>query len=119
MTPSQQSKAHSGLMLSVVSRRSGYPVSTLRDMHKHHPRRFECVCLGAIQMRPTTQRNDRMKIDEVVEVGDPWNSREIEKELSQIDDRLDRIEQKLDRLLNTPSIHGQYRRGPVKQASGG
>ena len=41
-----------------------------------------------------------MKIDEGVEVGDPWDSREIEKELSQIDDRLDRIEKKLDRLLS-------------------
>ena len=44
-----------------------------------------------------------MKIDEGVEVGDPWDSREIEKELSQIDDRLDRIEQKLDRLLGVGS----------------
>ena len=43
-----------------------------------------------------------MKIDEGVEVGDPWDSREIEKELSQIDDRLDRIEQKLDRLAQHP-----------------
>ena len=40
-----------------------------------------------------------MKIDEGVEVGDPWDSREIEKELSQIDDRLDRIEDMLKQLM--------------------
>lgn len=50
MTPSQQAKAYGAKTLSGVSKVSGFPVSTLRDMCRKHPVRFKTVCLGSLAM---------------------------------------------------------------------
>jgi hypothetical protein len=54
-TPSQQAKAMGLKNLSQVIELSGWPRSTLVDMHRNHPKRFEIVllgCLAKVQMPP-------------------------------------------------------------------
>jgi hypothetical protein len=48
MTPSQQAKAAGLKNLNQVIELSGWPRSTLVDMHRKHPVRFEIVLLGCL-----------------------------------------------------------------------
>ncbi len=54
MTPSKRAKYHGNKSLEAVSKTSGFPVSTLRDMFYNKRQRFECVCIGAAYMKDGT-----------------------------------------------------------------
>lgn len=48
MTPSQQAKSAGLKSLTQVIDISGWPRSTLIDMHRKHPKRFKAVLLGCV-----------------------------------------------------------------------